>query len=80
MSHLTNPLVAPEQLVKHFRNHHIPQELREGILYYSGRMTQAAGILLRLPQSITAQANVLLFRFWTVVDIMEYEFAVKFPP
>jgi hypothetical protein len=79
MSHLTNPLVAPEQLIKHLRNHPIPQELREGILYYSGRLTQAAGVLLRLPQSITAQANVLLFRFWTVVDIMEYEFAVSFP-
>ncbi|PQE03583.1 hypothetical protein CJF31_00010135 [Rutstroemia sp. NJR-2017a BVV2] len=45
------------------------------IRFYTARLTQAAGILLRLPQDITAQANVLLFRYWLVDDLMQYEFS-----
>ncbi|PQE15258.1 hypothetical protein CJF32_00007897 [Rutstroemia sp. NJR-2017a WRK4] len=73
MSHLYNPLAASDQLYKNASN--LPAELQDSIRYYTARLTQAAGILLRLPQDITAQANVLLFRYWLVDDLMQYEFS-----
>ena len=76
MSHLSNPLATADQLYQLTRNNSLPEELRDSILYYTARLTQAAGILLRLPQDITAQANVLLFRYWVVDDLMGHEFSV----
>jgi hypothetical protein len=52
-------------------------ELQESIRFYTARLTQAAGLLLRLPQDITAQANVLLFRYWLIDGLMEWEFSVR---
>ncbi|KAE8444837.1 hypothetical protein EG329_014192 [Mollisiaceae sp. DMI_Dod_QoI] len=75
MSHLSNPLATAEQLYKNVSNNSLPIELQDSIRFYAARLTQAAGILLRLPQSITAQANVLLFRYWLVDDIMRHEFS-----
>ncbi|KAG9240480.1 cyclin-like protein [Calycina marina] len=72
MSHLTNPLATVGQL---YQRDTLPEELQTSILYYTARLTQAAGILLRLPQDITAQANVLLFRYFLVDDIMAREFS-----
>ncbi|KAH6715705.1 cyclin-like protein [Leptodontidium sp. MPI-SDFR-AT-0119] len=74
MSHLTNPLTTPLQLSSN-PSSHLPQELQDSIRFYTARLTQAAGILLRLPQDITAQANVLLFRYWVVDGLMEWEFS-----
>ncbi|KAI6247592.1 Cyclin-L1 [Erysiphe necator] len=76
MSQLSNPLVTVSQLFHGVNlNNQIPPELQESIRFYTARLTQAAGILLRLPQNITAQANVLLFRYWAEVDLLKYEFS-----
>ncbi len=77
MSHLTNPLATTSQLYAQTQSPALPQELQDSIRFYTARLTQAAGILLRLPQDITAQANVLLFRYWVVDDLMEWEFSVR---
>ncbi|ESZ97433.1 hypothetical protein SBOR_2122 [Sclerotinia borealis F-4128] len=75
MSHLYNPLATAQQLYQHTSNNRLPAELQDSIRFYTARVTQAAGILLRLPQDITAQANVLLYRFWLVDDLMQYEYS-----
>lgn len=78
MTHLSNPLVTVSQLIQGASlNNEIPQELQESIRFYTARLTQAAGILLRLSQDITAQANVLLFRYWAEVGLMKNEFSVR---
>jgi hypothetical protein len=56
MSHLYNPLVTTNQLYKNASN--LPAEIQDSIRFYTARLTQAAGILLRLPQDITAQATM----------------------
>lgn len=58
--HLTNSLVTPQQLLN--------LSSREGedgqsIRFVLAQLTSAAGILLRLPQEVIAQAIVLLLRF-----------------
>ncbi|KAF4624617.1 hypothetical protein G7Y89_g13553 [Cudoniella acicularis] len=73
MSHLSNPLATAEQLYKNASIGSLPVELQDSIRFYTARLTQAAGILLRLPQDITAQANVLLFRYWLVDDLVQHE-------
>ncbi len=78
MSHLSNALATADQLYKSGTNNDLPPELQDSIRFYTARLTQAAGILLRLPQDITAQANVLLFRYWLVDDIMSHDFDVSF--
>jgi hypothetical protein len=80
MSHLSNPLATAGQLYQRVSTHSLPIELQDSVRYYTARLTQAAGILLRLPQSITAQANVLLFRYWLGDDLMEHEFSVRIFP
>ncbi|KAH7386555.1 cyclin-like protein, partial [Cadophora sp. MPI-SDFR-AT-0126] len=74
MSHLINPLATTAQLISN-PSSHLPTEIQDSIRFYTARLTQAAGILLRLPQDITAQANVLLFRYWLVDGMMEWEFS-----
>jgi hypothetical protein len=76
MTHLSNPLASAEQLYSHVSNNELPIELQDSIRFYTARLTQAAGILLRLPQDITAQATVLLFRYWLVDDLMRFELSV----
>lgn len=80
MLHLTNPLATPSQLTVSSRlNSHIPQSAQDNIRFSTARLTQAAAILLRLPQSVGAQAVVLLFRYWVVDGLMGHEFAVCYP-
>lgn len=76
MSHLSNPLGTADQVFMNVTHNVLPLELQDSVRFYTARLTQAAGILLRLPQSITAQANVLLYRYWLVDDIMRHEFSV----
>jgi hypothetical protein len=83
MSHLTNPLATSTQLYKSTADplsHSLPPELQDSVRFYTARLTQAAGILLRLGQDITAQACVLLFRYWVVDDLMRFEFGVSISP
>ncbi|KAH0544603.1 hypothetical protein FGG08_001252 [Glutinoglossum americanum] len=42
----------------------VPADLEASIRFAGARLTQAAGVLLRLPQDVAAQAIVLYSRFW----------------
>ena len=65
ISHLVNPLATLEQLASSGSQlDGIPADLEDSIKFAGARMTQAAGILLRLPQDIIAQAIVTFTRFW----------------
>jgi cyclin L len=80
MAHFANPLVSPEQLTSSTRiNDAVPQSTQDVIRFSTSRLTQAAGILLRLPQSVTAQAVVVLYRYWTVEELARNEFGVTSP-
>jgi hypothetical protein len=75
MAHLTNPLATPDQLYKRSQFSALPTDLQDLIFFQSQTLTQAAGLLLQLPQSVTAQANVLLARFWLVEPFLSHEFS-----
>ncbi|GJN69553.1 cyclin [Purpureocillium lilacinum] len=75
MSHLTNPLATTEQLLLRSSLSSVPQDLQESAFVAAQCLTQAAGQLLRAPQAVTAQANVLLARYWLVDSLMAHEFS-----
>ncbi|KAF3806585.1 hypothetical protein GCG54_00008100 [Colletotrichum gloeosporioides] len=75
MAHMTNPLATAEQLYKRNTFSSLPADLQDVIFYETQILTQAAGVLLDLPQSTTAQANVLLARYWLVESPMAQEFS-----
>lgn len=79
MAHMTNPLATAEQLYHHRHLHSLPDDLQDVILYTTQCLTQAAGVLLQLPQSVTAQANVILARYWLAESrpLMSNEFSVS---
>lgn len=77
MAHLTNPLATPSQLFSRSSSSNIPQDLQEAIFITTQCLTQAAGRLLDLPQSVTAQANILLSRYWLVDSPMANELSVS---
>lgn len=77
MSHLSNALATAEQLESRSLGNGLPAELQDSIRFSTARLTQAACLLLRLPQSIAAQAVVTLFRYWLTGDLMRYEFSVR---
>ncbi|KAK8106104.1 hypothetical protein PG999_009463 [Apiospora kogelbergensis] len=68
MSHITNPLATVEQLYSRSTLNALPQDLQDAIFLSMQSLTQAAGLLLRLPQSVTAQANVVLARYWVTIS------------
>lgn len=80
MAILTNPLATPSQLYHRSSFSTLPRDLHDAIFISSQCLTQAAGRLLELPQSVTAQANVILARHWTVDSPMANEFSVRNPP
>ncbi|KAK1635094.1 cyclin domain-containing protein [Colletotrichum phormii] len=75
MAHVTNTLATAEQLYKRNSFSSLPADLQDVIFYATQCLTQAAGVLLDLPQSTTAQANVLLARYWLVESPMAGEFS-----
>ncbi|KAH8802722.1 cyclin-like protein [Xylogone sp. PMI_703] len=75
MSHISNPLATPDQIYKSSQLSALPIDLQESIRFYTARLTQAAGILLRVPQDVIAQANVILFRYWLMEDLLKHEFS-----
>ncbi|KXH48593.1 cyclin domain-containing protein [Colletotrichum nymphaeae SA-01] len=75
MAHMTNTLATAEQLYKRNSFSSLPADLQDVIFYATQCLTQAAGVLLDLPQSTTAQANVLLARYWLVESPMAGEFS-----
>lgn len=78
MAHMTNPLAIVDQL--YLRNNYgsLPNDLQDVIFYTTQCLTQAAGVLLQLPQSVTAQANVVLARYWLAESrpLLTSEFSV----
>uniref|UniRef100_L2FDH1 Cyclin domain-containing protein n=1 Tax=Colletotrichum fructicola (strain Nara gc5) TaxID=1213859 RepID=L2FDH1_COLFN len=70
MAHMTNPLATAEQLYKRNTFSSLPADLQDVIFYATQILTQAAGVLLDLPQ-----ANVLLARYWLVESPMAQEFS-----
>ncbi|KAL9634397.1 MAG: hypothetical protein Q9164_004114 [Protoblastenia rupestris] len=65
LSSLSNPLVTPEQLITTSTQlDQIPADLEQSLRFAAAQLTQAAGILLRLPQEIIARAIVILYRFY----------------
>ena len=78
MAHLINPLATPEQLYNRSTLSSLPQDLQECVFIATQCLTQAAGQLLELPLSVTAQANVLLARYWLVESPMAHEFSVSY--
>lgn len=77
MPHLVNPLATASQLYNRASFSSLPQDLQETIFIATQCLTQAAGLLLELPQSVTAQANVILARYWLVDSPMASEFSVS---
>lgn len=69
LSHLLNPLATSLQLeTSASQLDGVPKDLEDSIRFNAAQLTQAAGILLRLPQEIIAQSIVLLQRFWVGPD------------
>ncbi|KAI4943521.1 hypothetical protein J4E91_009431 [Alternaria rosae] len=64
-SPLANPLATVAQLeTSGSQLDGIPPALEDSVRFAGARLTQAAGILLRLPQEVIAQAIVVFMRFW----------------
>ena len=88
MSHMANPLATPLQLAAYRRQQQrpgerrtLPTDVQDTAFFAMQALTQAAGRLLELPQSTTAQACVLLARYWLVADEhTAHEFSVSCPP
>lgn len=68
-SPLANPLATVAQLeTSGSQLDGIPQHLENSVRFAGAQLTQAAGILLRLPQEVIAQALVVFMRFWVGPD------------
>ncbi|KAL6718663.1 hypothetical protein ACLMJK_002897 [Lecanora helva] len=66
---LSNPLATISQLsTSSSQLDGIPASLETSLRYAGAQLTQAAGILLRLPQDIIAQAIVTFYRFYLGSD------------
>lgn len=64
LEHLANPLVTVEQLYLLQDDDRGRAENGQSVRYAQALLTQAAGVLLRLPQEVVATSLVLLQRFW----------------
>lgn len=68
-SHLLNPIATSAQLeTSASRLDGVAKDIEDSVRFETSRMLQAAGILLRLPQELIAQAIVILQRYWTGPD------------
>jgi hypothetical protein len=68
-SPLANPLATAAQLeTTGSLLDGIPADLEDSVRFAGARLTQAAGVLLRLPQEVIAQAIVVFMRFWVGTD------------
>jgi hypothetical protein len=80
-SSLANPLATAEQLSSSGSNiDGVSRELQSSAIFLGARLTQIAGILLRLPQDTIAQAIVIFTRFWIGPDggsLREYSVKVR---
>jgi hypothetical protein len=68
-SPLANPLATVAQLeTSGSLLDGIPSDLEDSVRFAGARLTQAAGVLLRLPQEVISQAIVVFMRFWLGPD------------
>ena len=66
LASLSNPLATLEQLsTSSSQFDGLSAELENSVRFSGVQLTQAAGVLLRLPQEIIAQAIVIFTRFYT---------------
>jgi hypothetical protein len=68
-----SPLANPLATVAHLETSGslldgIPADLEDSVRFAGASLTQAAGILLRLPQEVIARAIVVFMRFWLGPD------------
>ncbi|KAI1461411.1 cyclin-like protein [Annulohypoxylon moriforme] len=75
MAHMTNPLATPDQLYQRTSFSALPSDLQDIIFFTTQVLTQAAGVLLRIPQSVAAQAGVVLARYWLIASPLSHEFS-----
>ncbi|KAI1377510.1 cyclin-like protein [Hypoxylon crocopeplum] len=75
MAHMTNPLATVDQLYRRSSFGALPTDLQDIVFFATQTLTQAAGVLLRIPQSVTAQACVILARYWLIESPLSYEFS-----
>ena len=62
---LSNPLATVDQLsTSSSQLDGVPSDLESSLRFAGAQLTQAAGILLRLPQEIIVQAVVIFHRFY----------------
>lgn len=66
LSSISNPLATIDQLgsTSSSQLDGVPPSLESSLRLAGAELTQAAGILLRLPQEIIAQAIVIFYRFY----------------
>jgi cyclin L len=78
---MTNPLATAEQLYRRNNLSSLPNDLQDVIFYVTQSLTEAAGVLLQLPQSTTAQASIILARYWLAESrpLLTNEFSVSGP-
>ena len=77
MPHLANPLATAEQLYRRGSFNAPPSDLQDAIFFSAQVLTQAAGLLLELPQCVTARSNVILARYWLIDSPLAHEFSVS---
>lgn len=65
LEHLANPLVTAEQLYSLQDDDGSRAENGQSLRFTQALLSQAAGVLLRLPQEVIATSLVLLQRFWS---------------
>ncbi|KAI0206532.1 cyclin-like protein [Astrocystis sublimbata] len=76
MSHMTNSLATVDQLYRRTASFGaLPSDLQDAIFFATQSLTQAAGLLLRIPQFVTAQASVVLARYWLEDSLLANEFS-----
>jgi hypothetical protein len=74
LNHLSNAVVTSEQLSRlHDGASLYGTKDAQSIRFVQGQLTQAAGVLLRLPQEVIATALVILQRFWINFDDYEQD-------
>ncbi|KAK3679163.1 hypothetical protein LTR78_000724 [Recurvomyces mirabilis] len=76
-SHLVNSLATSTHLeTSASQLDSVPRHLEDSIRYETSRLSQAAGILLSLPQEIIAQSIIVMQRFWVGPEggsMLEYD-------
>lgn len=80
-SHLNNPLATSLQLeTSSSQLDGVARGIEDSMRYQTARLTQTAGVLLRLPQEIIAQSIVVLQRFLVGPDggsMLEHDAKVR---